>query len=102
MSERDDIVRHWVHSHEEDTPNALVYRPDTYKFPPSRGRTALELHPDGTYVGADIGADDRPTRTTGNWSLNQDHQLTLTDDQARPRRTLEIAAVTPERLELLR
>jgi len=40
----------WVHAHEEDTDSELVYRPASYSLPPSRGRSALDLRADGTYV----------------------------------------------------
>lgn len=33
-----EIFKHWVHSHEDDTKDIKVFRPVDYKFPPSRGR----------------------------------------------------------------
>ena len=49
----------WLHSHEEDTGSATVYRPAGHPFPPSRGRSAVEIRPDGTYLEHDSGPDDR-------------------------------------------
>ena len=54
----------WVHSHEEDTDDEIVYRSAAsgYDFPRSRGREALELHPDGSYGGVVPGPVDKPDR----------------------------------------
>ena len=37
----------WLHSYEEDEDNIQVYRPNTYDFPPSRGRTGFALEREG-------------------------------------------------------
>ena len=63
---------HWVHSHEEDTGDAIVLRRATHPFPPSRGRTSFELHPDGSYVEMSPGPVDAPEASTGSWSLEGD------------------------------
>ncbi len=57
----------WLHSHEEDTGSTKVYRPAGYAFPRSRGRTAMELRPDGTYIQYDSGPDDRGRAVEGRW-----------------------------------
>src|SRR5215475_12064281 len=44
------ILGHWTHSHEEDTPDAMIYRPASYSFPPSRGRMGLEFRSGGDLV----------------------------------------------------
>ena len=56
-----------MHSHEEDTDDEIVYRSATsgYEFPRSRGREALELHPDGSYGGVVPGPADKPGRCRG-------------------------------------
>jgi hypothetical protein len=67
MTELDPAVvqKPWVHAHEEDTDSELIYRPASYSFPPSRGRSALDLRPDGTYVESSPGPTDRPEQTSG-------------------------------------
>jgi len=66
MRERDTerIVRRcWVHSHEEDSDEEMVFRPAAYEFPPSRGRRSFELKPDGIPPYGDagyVGAQGRP------------------------------------------
>lgn len=57
----------WVHSYEEDTDSIRVYRKDTYDFPPSRGRYAFHLKPDGTYEAFNIGKTDKIEPATGHW-----------------------------------
>lgn len=37
----------WLHSYEEDEGDILVYRPNSYDFPPSRGRTGFALEREG-------------------------------------------------------
>jgi hypothetical protein len=58
MRERDTerILRPcWVHSHEEDSDEEMVFRPAAYEFPPSRGRRSFELKPDGILAEGGIG-----------------------------------------------
>src|SRR6476660_7105453 len=37
------LVRPWLHSHDEDTPDVLVYRPADYPFPREEGRDGFEI-----------------------------------------------------------
>ena len=43
MIDPEQVAGRWVHSHEEDSGDELVFRPAGYAFPPSRGREALTL-----------------------------------------------------------
>ncbi len=89
MIDPEQVQGRWVHSHEEDTDDELVYRSDAsgYDFPRSRGREALELHPDGSYGGVVPGPVDKPEASAGGaWSVDGD-KLVLPD------RTLEVTAV---------
>jgi hypothetical protein len=74
----------WVHSHEEDTAEEMVFRPASYDFPRSRGRQSFELRPDGSYAGSAPGPADKPEPSEGSWSLEGGNRLALPD------RTLEI------------
>jgi hypothetical protein len=79
----------WVHSHEEDTDDEIVYRSASsgYDFPRSRGREALELHPDGSYGGVVPGPVDKPVAAgEGTWKVEDGNRLVLPD------RTLEVVA----------
>ena len=59
MIDPEQLQGRWVHSHEEDTEDEIVFRAESsgYDFPRSRGREALELNPDGSYGGDGAGAD---------------------------------------------
>jgi len=78
----------WVHSHEEDTADEMVFSSASsgYEFPRSRGRQAFELRPDGSYVGSAPGPADKPEPSEGTWALEGGNRLALPD------RVLEITA----------
>jgi len=87
----------WVHSHEEDTDEEMVFRSAAsgYEFPRSRGREALELHPDGSYGGTVPGPTDKPEAAGGgNWALEDGNKLVLPD------RVLEITAAEGDMLRV--
>ena len=91
----------WVHSHEEDSAGQNVYRPQSFKFPPSRGRSGFDLEPDGTLLEHGPDATDRTASRPGTWELRADHHLALTPaGAAAPSRLLKVVAVSPDRLVL--
>jgi hypothetical protein len=93
------LYQHWVHSHEEDTPTEIVFRPATYTFPRSRGRRSFELKPDGSLVEGGIAPDDRRQATQGTWQLQDGDTLALyTTSAAEPSRVMRIATVDKDRL----
>lgn len=98
MIKKEQLVGRWHHSHEEDTDEETVFRPEGHAFPPSRGRAGLELRPDNTYVETNIGPDDRPTNVTGDWSISE-AELQLKPDAPRssPRRLI-VTRAQPNRL----
>jgi hypothetical protein len=71
--------RRWVHSHEEDTDREMVFRPAEVELPPSRGRVAFELRPDGTFVESGIGPTDRSEPASGRWQLEDGEKIVLGD-----------------------
>jgi hypothetical protein len=89
----------WVHSHEEDTDDEMVFRPADRPLPPSRGRTSLEIRPDGTYVESAPGPVDVPESSTGSWSL-QGGRLVLEAEENGPSRELEITGAEDDRLTI--
>jgi hypothetical protein len=95
------VGRRWVHSHEEDTDDELVFRPADHPFPPSRGRTSFELRPDGTYVESSPGPVDVPEESTGSWSLDED-RLILGPEGDRPGHAWEITGAEADRLTVKR
>lgn len=98
---KDAFQGHWVHSHEEDSDEEMVFRPATYPFPPSRGRTSFELLADGSYVERSPGPVDVPVSARGRWSL-ENGRLVLNAGGERPSHSLEITAVDADRLAVRR
>jgi hypothetical protein len=93
-----ELFQHWVHSHEEDTSAEMVFRPATFKFPRSRGRLSFELKTDGNMVQHRIGSTDRSEALRGNWKLEGNRLLLITDPNSPPERILEIAVLSHDRL----
>ena len=93
------LCQRWVHSHEEDTPAEMVYRPATFKFPRSRGRSSFELNPDGSLVESRIGESDAPLEVRGTWVMQKGADLAFYDaSQTQPTRVLRISSVGKDRL----
>jgi|SRR5947209_2180755 len=96
---QDILQQRWVHSHEEDTADEMVFRPDSFAFPRSRGRTGFDLKPDHTLVETGIAPADGPQITNGKWELSPDGKLTFYNDSASaPTRVLEISSADKDRL----
>ncbi len=89
----------WVHAQEEDTEDAMVFRPAGTDLPPSRGRIAFELRADGTFAETGLGATDVPEEATGSWTL-EDDTITLSKgaSQGVPR---EMRVVTADKERLV-
>jgi hypothetical protein len=92
------IDQRWVHSYEEDTPTEQVFRPSTYKLPPSRGRLSFELKADGRLIRHGLGLSDRTQVSEGTWKL-ENNKLLLSSQSARsPKQVLKILSAAPDRL----
>lgn len=66
----------WVHSFEEDSADAQVYRPQSWDFPLSRRpREAFELRADGTAQLFLPGAADRPEAADASWTEEEGQLL---------------------------
>jgi hypothetical protein len=70
----------WIHAHEEDTDDEMVFRRASHPLPPSRGRIRLELRSDGTFVERFPGPVDVPEEIGGRWSLEDDRLVLRTED----------------------
>ncbi len=89
----------WLHSHEEDTATATVYRRADYDFPPARGRRGFDLRADGTLTETGIGPTDRSVHTKGHWRLTDNKCLEFSRAPASPpTRVLEIESADGNRL----
>ena len=89
----------WVHSREEDSGGAQVYRRPDYRFPPSRGRTGFEIREDGTFIAIGIGPADGKKARRGRWRQPDDRQLHVTYDDGEEQ-TLRILDVGDDVLRL--
>lgn len=62
------LYRKWVNSYEDEkSDGVLVYRPEAYAFPPSRGRKAVSFQKDGMMVRFDIAPGDGHKIVMGRW-----------------------------------
>lgn len=73
----------WIHSREEDSFGIRVYRPQGYRFPPSRGRTGFEIRPDGAFVRIDIGPADGTRGIHGRWRTEPGRRVRIQYDDGR-------------------
>jgi hypothetical protein len=99
LIDRTALHQHWVHSHEEDTDTERVYRPASFAFPRSRGRSAMALKPDGGLVETGIGPTDRPQESLETWKLEGDNTLSIYEKgKQKPKRTMKILSLDKDRL----
>ena len=93
------LHRRWIHSHEEDTAEEMVFRPEAFPFPRSRGRAAFELKPDQTLVETGIAPADGPLISRGTWTLDTTGRLFFYGDApSKASRVMQITAASKERL----
>jgi hypothetical protein len=97
----DVLTQPWVHSHEEDTDNEMVFRPASFNFPRSRGRSGFDLKPDGSLVESGPGPTDRRQQSQGTWKLDGD-KLVFYGGSGQPGRVLQIVSAAKDRLVVKR
>lgn len=80
------IDRTWLHSFEEDAGDTLVYRPNTYEFPPSRGRTGFTLESGGVIKRYEIAPTDGLEEKLGEWEQKDKRsvQVRMSPDSSPP------------------
>lgn len=71
VNSESSLLGDWVHSHEEDSGNQMVFRPSTYSFPPSRGRSNYRLETGGALQVVRPGPTDQREHAGGTWSLEE-------------------------------
>ncbi len=92
------LSQRWLHSHEEDTGREMVFRPDTYDFPPSRGRSGFELRPDGSATVLGIAPTDAPEEREGTWILESGNQLVVHTPALQQTQKLTVVSGQKDRL----
>jgi hypothetical protein len=96
--EDDVLCRRWVHAHEEDNDEEMVFRPSEHPLGPSRGRTSFELRADGTFSESGLGAADVPEEASGTWRLDRDSIVLSEAAPGGVPRVLPIASADQQRL----
>jgi hypothetical protein len=97
------LVGQWMHSHEEDTPDAQVYRPADYPFPPARGRDGFEFRPDGELVYLGIARADGTEESTGRWTVEAPDRVRIEVQHERIEPfTLQVVSCDEETLKVRR
>ena len=91
---------HWVHSFEEDNAEELIFRPDTFHFPRSRGRRSIDLKSTGKLLDASPGQADVPNSVSGDWSI-EDQSLVINYKDGTLER-LQVKEVSPAKLVIRR
>ncbi len=91
----------WVHSHEEDEGDTVVFRPATFAFPPSRGRHGFSLKSDGTAMLTGPDTTDRASSRSGSWHIDAADRLVI-DGPGGSKSVFQIASATPDKLVVKR
>jgi hypothetical protein len=93
----------WLHSHEEDQGEILTYRPNTYDFPPSRGRTGFTFNEDGAFIQYEIAPTDGLEERLGTWKLAGRDQIRVSFAEGTHQDfLLEIVTIEPNLLRVRR
>jgi len=93
------LQQRWVHSHEEDTEDTMVFRPAAFAFPRSRGRESFELRPGGKLAASGPGSTDRREATGGTWALLDGSKLVFhAKGGTKATRELQVLSVDDDRL----
>ena len=95
----------WLHSFEEDQADIIVYRPNTYDFAPSRGRTGFLLEKGGVARQYDIAPTDGLEEHAGTWELGKKNNVIVHlpgNGHPEQRFSLEIVSLENEVLKVRR
>ena len=93
----------WLSSREEDRGDTLVYRPNTHRFPPTRGRTGFAIKTFGRFEQFDIAPTDGLNVRPGTWTTAGPTRLRIhLTDGHNPDYTLEIISLEKQVLKLRR
>lgn len=94
-----ELFKHWIHSFEESSDKADVYRPDGFEFPPAFGRTGLEIRADGVFILHAIGPADGTIAIPGHWTAKGPDKLRVVLKD-HPPFTLKILSVDDDVLRI--
>src|SRR5215831_18901621 len=92
------LQQRWLHSHEEDSDSEMVFRPASFRFPPSRGRAGFDLKANGAFTEIGIAPGDGPALSDGTWKVDGDQLQFFSPSSTSPTRTLQILSADRNRL----
>jgi hypothetical protein len=99
----DELEGTWLQSQEENRGDTLVYRPNTYAFPPARGRTGFEVKPYGRFTQYDIAPTDGLAGREGTWTADGLDRIRIhLEDGQEPDYTLELLSLHNQVLKVRR
>lgn len=85
----------WIHSFEDDKNGTEAYRPESYEFPPARGREGWRCEEDGTLKKQAIGPTDAYVTKEGKWTFtNEDNKNIVTIMLENEKQSYEIISVS--------
>lgn len=92
----------WLHSNEEDGADYKVYRPNTFDFPPSRGRTGFAIEKEGLFRLYTIAPTDGLEEHKGEWKMVRPNLLRITFPEEEKERgfDLELISISEELLKV--
>jgi hypothetical protein len=97
------LVGEWVHHHEEDAGDRMVFVRGGTKLPASRGRRRLDLRARGVLAASVPGRTDAPEAMRGRWRLDGEGRLHLAfEAPERGDEEFRVEAVDADRLVLAR
>lgn len=85
------IDKTWLHSYEEDSGDTVVFRPNTFDFPPSRGRTGFTLESGGVIKRYEIAPTDGLEEHLGSWEQVDKQRVQIRmQPESRPPQNYEV------------
>ncbi|MGV3613814.1 MAG: hypothetical protein ACO1SV_00645 [Fimbriimonas sp.] len=96
-ADRENLVGAWLHAHEEDTDEAMIFRRSPVKLPLGR-RLGLTLREDGSATMMGVALRDGVPAASGRWRVEGDR---LVFDRGGEQDFWLVVSVEPGRLVLL-
>jgi hypothetical protein len=90
----------WIHAHERDSVDEMVFVPADSELPPSRGRQTLDLGEGGEAREGGPGPTDRPESRAARWELTDDSELVIRGPGGKEAWRARVASVDADRLVL--
>jgi len=90
----------WLHAHEQDSGDEMVFVPADTELPPSRGRRELELGEGSEATEGGPGATDRPEVRAARWELTDDDELVIRSPEGQEAWRARVLSADADRLVL--